>query len=199
MDTNHLIKADLQALFDIEIDHANEASSEQVTWREIKCPKCNGTAKFFGTYGAKAGKPIGDCFACKGTGLRRDEITKAIDVSKIQDAFAAAFKNRIKRPKLRLATFTFSRAPDTGRNAGSIYVKEGGEYLGKVTKGNFFPIATCGDERSNQVVAVASDPSNAAKAYGQRTGSCSCCGRELTNGVSIDLGIGPICAEKFGW
>ena len=31
------------------------------------------------------------------------------------------------------------------------------------------------------------------------TGACSCCGRELTNQVSIDRGIGPICAVKFGW
>jgi hypothetical protein len=36
-------------------------------------------------------------------------------------------------------------------------------------------------------------------AYGKRTGACSCCGRELTNGESIDRGIGPICAEKYGW
>lgn len=45
---------------------------------------------------------------------------------------------------------------------------------------------------------AADDPYTAAKLYGQNTGSCSCCGRELTNSLSIELGIGPICREKFG-
>ena len=45
---------------------------------------------------------------------------------------------------------------------------------------------------------AATDPYSAAKLYGQNTGSCSCCGRELTNSLSIELGIGPVCREKFG-
>jgi len=49
-----------------------------------------------------------------------------------------------------------------------------------------------------RVQSVAADPYAAAKLYGQNTGSCSCCGRELTNSLSIELGIGPICREKFG-
>jgi hypothetical protein len=49
-----------------------------------------------------------------------------------------------------------------------------------------------------KVQSVAADPYAAAKLYGQQTGSCSCCGRELTNSLSIELGIGPICREKFG-
>ena len=48
------------------------------------------------------------------------------------------------------------------------------------------------------VQSAAADPYSAAKLYGQNTGSCSCCGRELTNALSIELGIGPICREKFG-
>lgn len=36
-----------------------------------------------------------------------------------------------------------------------------------------------------------------AKVYGQQTGTCCQCGRELTNENSIREGIGPICAGKF--
>jgi len=36
-----------------------------------------------------------------------------------------------------------------------------------------------------------------AKKYGQQTGTCCQCGRELTNENSIREGIGPICAGKF--
>lgn len=32
----------------------------------------------------------------------------------------------------------------------------------------------------------------------QHAGRCCCCGRELTNPESIDLGIGPECREKVG-
>ncbi len=125
--------------------------------------------------------------------------TKSIDVARIEQAFATARSNKIKSPKLRLAEFVFSRAPDNGKNAGSIYVKKGDEYLGKIAASQFFPIRTCPDEVRDEVIAVAAKPDEAAKAYGLRTGVCSCCGRTLTKGISIDRGIGPICAEKFGW
>lgn len=35
------------------------------------------------------------------------------------------------------------------------------------------------------------------KNYGKETGRCILCGRELTNPVSIEQGIGPICAGKY--
>ena len=42
------------------------------------------------------------------------------------------------------------------------------------------------------------DPKAAIAAHGIATGSCGCCGRELTDPESIALGIGPICIEKIG-
>lgn len=39
---------------------------------------------------------------------------------------------------------------------------------------------------------------NGLKAYGQRSGSCGLCGRQLTTPESLALGIGPICAAKLG-
>jgi hypothetical protein len=50
----------------------------------------------------------------------------------------------------------------------------------------------------NELEDAALDPTRAAKVHGQRTGTCACCGRELTNSLSIQMGIGPICAERFG-
>lgn len=37
-----------------------------------------------------------------------------------------------------------------------------------------------------------------AKEYGRKTGVCISCGAELTDPVSIEAGIGPICATKWG-
>ena len=152
------------------------------------CIKCLGSGSW------RPGRP---CFACDGTG--REPVLSALDVSAIAAAFASAREAGIKSPKLRLDTFIFSRAPDTGANAGAIYVKQDGEYLGKVANGLFRPTLACEPATKARVIAVASDPHNAAKAYGAKTGSCACCGRELVNGESISLGIGPICRDKFGW
>lgn len=44
----------------------------------------------------------------------------------------------------------------------------------------------------------ASDPKSKASIYGIKTGHCCFCGAELTEKVSVAVGYGPICAEKFG-
>ncbi len=189
-------QSSLEALFDVEM--LDNATVDDVVVSKALCWKCKGRGNFIGY----SGRVVGKCFTCDGTGLAKEKIavvSKMIDVSRIKIAFEAARANGIKRPKLRLGDFQFSRAPDAGRNAGSIYVKEGEQYLGKIIDGQFYAVRECGSEREAQVIEVASDPSKAAKAYGLRTGECSCCGRTLTNGVSIELGIGPICAEKYGW
>lgn len=71
------------------------------------------------------------------------------------------------------------------------------KYLGKVTRSGCD--SRLSDTVKETIMSVASDPLNAAIRYGKVSGSCSCCGRELTDPRSIEAGIGPICAEKFGW
>ena len=192
----HLSDAtDLSEMFGIELV---PGAAEPIAPTGILCLKCKGRGNFV----AHSGRIVGKCFTCDGTGLRPAPGTQgdaAITVEAIATAFAAAFQHGIKRPELRLDTFVFSRAPDHGRNAGSIYVTEDGGYIGKVTEGRFYPTRECDDPTKARVIAAASDPHTSAKAYGQRTGQCSCCGRELTNAESIALSIGPICSDKFGW
>lgn len=123
-----------------------------------------------------------------------------VSCESIETALRTATGNGLKSPKLRLAGFVFSLAKASSKNAGAIYVKtSGGDYLGKVMGGKFLAVRECGAEREAQVVEVASQPADAAIAYGRRTGSCACCGRELTDPESIERGIGPICATKFGF
>ena len=123
----------------------------------------------------------------------------SVTVDKIEQAFAAAKSHGIRYPKLRLDSFVFSTASESSKNVGALYVKQGDEYLGKIFEGRFLKVRSCDSDTEARVVAAASNPENAAVAYGQRFGSCSCCGRELTNKESIDRGIGPICASHFGW
>lgn len=50
----------------------------------------------------------------------------------------------------------------------------------------------------NEVLArVEADPLGEAKRYGKESGTCCVCSRMLTDPVSIDAGIGPVCSQKF--
>jgi hypothetical protein len=42
-----------------------------------------------------------------------------------------------------------------------------------------------------------SDPLAYAVAYGRETGSCSCCGRELSDPISVERGVGPVCLANY--
>ncbi len=127
----------------------------------------------------------------------------AADVGAIAAALARGFAKGIHRPLLRLAdasgaAFIFSRAPDGGKNAGAVYVTDKEkQYLGKIAGGKFVRVQSCTDAAEGAILAICASPETAAVAYGRRFGVCSCCGRELTNKESIDLGIGPVCRSKF--
>lgn len=129
---------------------------------------------------------------------KKAEVTNAapVDLSKIKAMFDAAVASGKKRPGYRAEGLHLTRAPDSGRNPGCIYVKdiESDAYLGKVLGGVFTPT---GDGirlgAVQKLAAIALDPLTAATRYGKQTGICSCCGRLLTNLLSVELGIGPIC------
>lgn len=139
--------------------------------------------------------------ARKAEAAAREANAPTVDVALIEKAFAAAQANGIKRPRMVLNGLKFSLAPAHGRNAGALYVvrKSDDQYLGKITGGRFTRVRECTDEQEAEIVRIASNPHAEAVAYGQRTGNCCICNRELTNHASIDAGIGPICAEKYGW
>lgn len=136
--------------------------------------------------------------AAKAEAAARIENAPVADVSKIEESFAKALSTGLKRPRMTIGGMTFSMAPATGKNAGALYVKSGGEYLGKFSGGKFY-CSRDGEARKADVLEIAADPKGAAIRHGRLTGSCAICNRGLTNKASVELGIGPICAEKFGW
>lgn len=96
--------------------------------------------------------------------------------------------------------YAFKRAPDAGRNPGMVYVtlKDTGAYLGKIDgTGRFSPSRDCVAENVDALRVIGADPLAAARESGKLTGRCSCCGRELSDPISIQNGIGPICEQKF--
>lgn len=87
------------------------------------------------------------------------------------------------------------KAVTKGINTGAAYVyAPNGTYMGKIApNGEYNGSANVTEALEKAEV----DPKGAAVKYGRQTGSCSCCGRELSDPVSIFGGIGPICLGRL--
>lgn len=130
---------------------------------------------------------------------QKAQAAPVVSMDKLLGAFTRAKAAGLKNPKLRVAQLVISLAKAESANAGFLYVKTGETYLGKISpEGRFLRSRDCGDAAEADLLSIAADPLAAAVAHGKRTGICSCCGAELTNKLSIELGIGPICREKWG-
>ncbi len=125
-----------------------------------------------------------------------------VDLSKINEMFATAGKE-LKRPFVCFlvegAEYRVSKAPETGRNPGCLYVKQSGTYAGKIgPTGDFSASREAPASVYTALLAFAANPVKAAHAYGMETGACCFCARELTDARSVTVGYGPICASRWG-
>ena len=132
------------------------------------------------------------------------------DFNGIVDSILSAQENGLKRIKLRFHDLIVKPSKNffaSRDGKGRLYVLSATEtqesewgtqpkYLGWITRTT---TSLKDDEIISILEDVSEDPMKAARLYGQQTGQCCCCGRELTRKDSIALGIGPICAERYGW
>jgi hypothetical protein len=123
-----------------------------------------------------------------------------VDKTTLETIFLNISAAGYKKPTLRADGFIFKLAPVHGANPGAVYItrEADGEYLGKLHHGKLKLLRAYLSEEP-AIEQIAAQPQDAALRYGRRTGNCACCGRHLDNAQSVELGIGPICAEKFGW
>lgn len=144
--------------------------------------------------------------------VRQQQVREAapLDVAAIDRALRTANGNGLKRPALRLGDFIFKLAGDNSRYAGKVMVLsrtrtvssnwgEKPEFLGHIDGGLFMAGRACTDADKAGLLIVAADPVAAAVRYGRDIGNCSCCDRVLNDPVSVARGIGPICADRFGF
>lgn len=87
------------------------------------------------------------------------------------------------------AAFYVLDKPTTGKWAGHTFLKRQNGDLTTPVRGT---AATA------VIQKIAKAPKEAAIQYGKLLGICSMCNATLTNPASIEMGIGPICAKKFG-
>lgn len=62
----------------------------------------------------------------------------------------------------------------------------------------FLPRAECPRTAIDAVRAFGDDPIRHAAAHGQRTSNCCFCRLQLTDGRSLAMGYGPVCASNWG-
>lgn len=126
-----------------------------------------------------------------------DRLKLAFDKAR---AYAAAKATglSIRNPKITIGGMTISPAKAESKNPGALYVKAGGQYLGKIADGRFLSVQGCSPAQREQVLKFVADPAEAAKVYGQETGVCCVCNATLKSKWRL-AGIGPVCAEKMGW
>jgi hypothetical protein len=132
---------------------------------------------------------------------------RQVDLSGLHGCMHRARERGLKWPKLRLVTADGSRvvlslAGASAKFPGSVNVTDGRPYgentwFGRIVEGKFAPAGNCPPEVAELLVEVNKDPEAGLKVQGLKTGTCSCCQRELTNALSIELGIGPVCRERF--
>lgn len=129
-----------------------------------------------------------------------DRLKAAFDKAAAHTA-AKARGLTVRNPKITIGAMAISPAKATSANPGALYVKSTGEdrtYLGKIADGKFFASRDCTEDQKASVLKFVADPAEAAKVYGQETGVCCICNATLRSEWRL-RGIGPICAEKFGW
>ena len=120
----------------------------------------------------------------------------SVDISSIREMFDRAGGS--SNSKYRAEGLVISRAPDSGRNKGYLYVQtDKMEYLGKIDEANNFMPVGKDIDAAKGLASIAKNPKEAAMAWGVKTGRCSCCGKTLTDPQSIAAGIGPVCAGRW--
>jgi len=155
---------------------------------------------------------------------RRTTPASTVNVERIRDMFdgawavistdAAANGRRPKNPKVTInngtVVVTFKRCGDKSKAPGAINVHEGDGkggfgndgWVGRIGRdGDFLLVGHKATQPSSVkalVRAFADDPEGIAAAHGHLVNACCFCSRTLTDGRSIAVGFGPVCADKFG-
>lgn len=102
----------------------------------------------------------------------------------------------LKRFSMRFGAVRVAQAPSSGRNTGHLYVYENNQYLGKITPAGRY-IGNSSSSALAKLEEAALNPYEAAIRHGRQTNTCSCCGATLTDPVSVQIGIGPVCLERI--
>jgi|TARA_B100001964_G_scaffold229974_1_gene282904 hypothetical protein len=109
--------------------------------------------------------------------------------------------------KLSDSDLRIHRATSASKYNGQLMLTDGkgygrNLYFGRIdTKGDLF-LAREGKQRSQEIIdlltRLVADPEKVVSEYGNLSGNCFACHKQLTDDRSIRVGYGKVCAKKFG-
>lgn len=121
------------------------------------------------------------------------------DASQVRAAFDAAEAANLGKPAIKIKGYRILRDRFAPSNLAVLDDDEG--FVGKITGDQF--AAHKGKLRAgydySKLEALFADFHAAVKQYGKLTNTCGCCGRHLTDPISVERGIGPICEKHYGF
>lgn len=129
-------------------------------------------------------------------------------LARMAEAFLTSAAH-LEFPKMHLQTedglpVVLSRAGAKSQMAGCINITDGKAFGQNIFYGRITPDGKALYRNAPASViamlhAFNENPAAEILVQGRRTGRCCCCGRKLTDPVSIANGIGPVCAENWGF
>jgi hypothetical protein len=87
--------------------------------------------------------------------------------------------------------------PTEGKWSGWTFLTTGSDYHNRKTIASAAPDGRVSRDHS-VLQEIQKDPFARAAEYGQITGSCAACGRKLEDPTSRQIGMGPVCRQKWG-
>lgn len=122
---------------------------------------------------------------------------ESVKADEILAALAQAYVNKIKKPVIRLNNGIKVKFMAHGKNAGGAWVTRHEDLVGKIdSNGDFFSYNN-DDDLVQTIADFNNNFEDKIRVAGITSGQCMCCGLPLTNQLSMRLGIGPICREKY--
>lgn len=192
------------------------------------CTKCTGTGRFYSYSGRDVGecfackgtgatRSLGAHASASPSYIKeRDPLPAGKPYPNIRAAFDAVERRGLKKARISIGDILIELAPPNTRNPGALYVKHLGDYVGKMERDR--PLVFSYKVKSpNTVVCLldvievdpiaaitaqaATDAARVAEAVAaglEPVVPCCCCGIYLTDPISRERGIGPICGSRWG-
>ena len=140
--------------------------------------------------------------------LATDHLNKELQEENINDEEVKIYRNIIEKMyskvKENSRKFVLNLPGDyslktvnRGPNVGSVYIFENEEYLGKITKEGYLYLQQDNEDVKAFLEDAEDNLLQLAMIYGHETGKCAVCRRTLSDPLSVQMGIGPICAKRF--
>jgi hypothetical protein len=132
--------------------------------------------------------------------------TVVVNLRPIYEFLVAAQARGLQYPKARFLApdgrqeLRLTLAGHRSKVPGSIQVYLADAWIGRVEPPDGRVVGNLASNRAvlDLLLHIASNPAEAAQAYGALMGRCSFCGLALTDEGSVEVGYGPVCAKKWG-